>query len=318
MENKFLYSKLQLILEVLAKLYASPNYVKGSEIAELLNINQRGVRRLIEELRQLGYQIEAQPGIYGGYKLLKGNLFLPLIIEEKYQVAWQELLSYVISSKDLANYTTIIELLNALSILGENPPLKIYESYQGFQLNPIIKRRIDQAYYLLETAIKKQQVVRIVYERANSNLTNQFEFVPYQLLVYNQSYYIKGHYFKEHEVRTLKLSRIKEIVVTKKLFVFDEAFLNKTDDLPFSETAFAKIAISLKINQTRADLKDYIFGENQEIIEDETHFILNCEMYGNLVIESFVYSLGADCEVLAPLWLKEAVKKQAKLLYLKD
>lgn len=317
MENDYLYSKLQLILEVLAKLYASNTYVKGSEISEILGINDRGVRRIIEELRDLGYNIVAKPGIYGGYRLLKDNLFLPLIIDEKYQTAWQELLSYIISSKDLANYSTIISLLNSLSLLSERPPLDYYESYQGFQLNPIIRNRIDDAYQILETAIKNHQVVNIVYEKINPLEISEFEFIPYRIIVYNQNYYIKGHYYKDTKLITLKLSRIKEINLSNKLFVFDEDFSFKEKTVPFSEEVFSKIKVVLRISNKQIDLKDYIFGDNQVIQDNENHFILTCEMYGDLVVRNFVLSLGVDCEVIEPLWLKKELKEIGNQLYLK-
>ena len=80
---------------------------------------------------------------------------------------------------------------------------------------------------------------------------------------------------------------------------------------------FSKIKVVLKISNKQVDLKNYIFGDNQVITDENDCFILSCEMYGDLVVKNFVLSLGIDCEVIEPKWLKKELKEIGNQLYLK-
>ena len=59
---------LQLLEELQAGSHKSAN-----ELADALGINPRSVRRYVEELRLLGYDIRSVPGPQGGYTFL-GNV----------------------------------------------------------------------------------------------------------------------------------------------------------------------------------------------------------------------------------------------------
>lgn len=317
MNNDYIYTKLQILLEVLAHLYYSSSYVKNHSISEKLGINSRSVRRIIEELRQLGYNIEAKMGKDGGYKLLKGNLFLPIIIEEKYRLAWNELVTHIQSSKNLANYDTIMSLIEVMSLNSQQDTNINYSFFDTFQLNPNIRQRINYTHLVFDEAIKSQKRVIVVYEDAKGNVSDEREFIPYKLQIYNRSYYIKGHYHNEKRLRTLRLSRFIKVVLTNKKFII-ENLEDNDHSIPFSSEIFKRIEVKLKVHKNRNDLKDYIYGDNQEITNEGDYFILSCTMHGDYVVKNFVLSIGKDIEVLEPKWLRDEVYKEInamKLLY---
>lgn len=45
----------------------------GAELAHRLGVSLRTLRRDVERLRELGYPVEAQPGVDGGYRLAPGR-----------------------------------------------------------------------------------------------------------------------------------------------------------------------------------------------------------------------------------------------------
>ncbi len=59
----------------------------GKELAERLEISRRTVRNDIARLRELGYPVDANPGVAGGYRLASGAAMPPLLLEDDEAVA---------------------------------------------------------------------------------------------------------------------------------------------------------------------------------------------------------------------------------------
>ncbi|WP_405088679.1 helix-turn-helix transcriptional regulator [Microbispora sp. NBC_01389] len=59
----------------------------GAELAERLGVSARTLRRDIDRLRELGYPVEAQRGVDGGYQLAPGAALPPLVIDDDEAVA---------------------------------------------------------------------------------------------------------------------------------------------------------------------------------------------------------------------------------------
>ena len=59
----------------------------GAELAGRLGIGLRTVRRDIDRLRDLGYPVDATPGVAGGYRLGVGAALPPLLLDDDEAVA---------------------------------------------------------------------------------------------------------------------------------------------------------------------------------------------------------------------------------------
>lgn len=59
----------------------------GKELAGRLEISPRTVRNDVARLRELGYPVEASPGVAGGYRLASGAAMPPLLLEDDEAVA---------------------------------------------------------------------------------------------------------------------------------------------------------------------------------------------------------------------------------------
>ncbi|MEA2312220.1 MAG: hypothetical protein QOE28_2188, partial [Solirubrobacteraceae bacterium] len=59
----------------------------GPELASRLEVGPRTIRRDVEKLRELGYPIEAAPGIAGGYRLAAGAQMPPLLLDDAEAIA---------------------------------------------------------------------------------------------------------------------------------------------------------------------------------------------------------------------------------------
>src|SRR3954469_20980812 len=59
----------------------------GADLADRLGVSVRTLRRDVERLRELGYPVEAQPGVDGGYRLAAGASLPPLVLDDDEAVA---------------------------------------------------------------------------------------------------------------------------------------------------------------------------------------------------------------------------------------
>jgi predicted DNA-binding transcriptional regulator YafY len=71
----------------LLSLLQTRRYWSGAELAEQLDVSHRTLRRDIDRLRALGYPVDAQRGVDGGYQLAAGAVLPPLVLDDEEAVA---------------------------------------------------------------------------------------------------------------------------------------------------------------------------------------------------------------------------------------
>ncbi len=71
----------------LLSLLQARRYWPGTELAGRLGVSARTLRRDIDRLRELGYPVEAQRGVEGGYQLAAGAALPPLVVDDEEAVA---------------------------------------------------------------------------------------------------------------------------------------------------------------------------------------------------------------------------------------
>lgn len=71
----------------LLSLLQTHRYWPGGELSERLEISPRTLRRDIDRLRELGYDVDAVRGVAGGYQLRAGGQLPPLLLEDEEAVA---------------------------------------------------------------------------------------------------------------------------------------------------------------------------------------------------------------------------------------
>ena len=71
----------------LLSLLQTHRYWPGTELSDRLEVSARTLRRDIERLRDLGYQVDAVRGVAGGYQLRAGGSLPPLLLEDEEAVA---------------------------------------------------------------------------------------------------------------------------------------------------------------------------------------------------------------------------------------
>src|ERR1700759_1735852 len=71
----------------LLSLLQAQRYWPGGELAARLGVSPRTLRRDVARRRELGYPVEAQRGVEGGYQLAAGAALPPLVVDDEEAVA---------------------------------------------------------------------------------------------------------------------------------------------------------------------------------------------------------------------------------------
>ena len=74
------------LLRLLGLFQSRPAWT-APELALRLGVTERTVRRDVARLRDLGYPVEARPGVDGGYRLGSGTTVPPLLLDDEEVVA---------------------------------------------------------------------------------------------------------------------------------------------------------------------------------------------------------------------------------------
>lgn len=74
------------LLRLLSLLQTRPDWT-GLELAARLEVSERTIRYDIDKLRNLGYPVNASPGVSGGYRLGAGARLPPLLLDDEEAVA---------------------------------------------------------------------------------------------------------------------------------------------------------------------------------------------------------------------------------------
>ena len=281
--------------------------VKKCELAELLETNQRNIIELKKELEVAGYDIETFNGKAGGYRL-NANALLPVCaLSPEQQTALQDAYTYL---RSLDNYIFNKDFELAFEkVLAGNVTTTLNDDFTiigSHMVMPIAELRTN--YQMIKTAISDRTRIVIGYRPKNQTINNWI-IHPYDLFQYKDMWYLVGYRQKQDgvcdKVITLKLNRIVSIKQTTIKYHFPEDFNIKEYVSKFGMVIGKKQEIVLKINK-RYYLSEYIYGEDQQItsVDDET-VILSVVMQGEISIKQLVLSLGSDCEVIKPKWLRD-------------
>ncbi|WP_329090765.1 helix-turn-helix transcriptional regulator [Streptosporangium sp. NBC_01469] len=71
----------------LLSLLQTHRYWPGGELADRLSVSERTLRRDVDRLRELGYPVDANRGVAGGYQLQTGATMPPLLLDDEEAVA---------------------------------------------------------------------------------------------------------------------------------------------------------------------------------------------------------------------------------------
>lgn len=181
----------------------------GQDLATRLEVSTRTIRTDIERLRELGYPVEASPGVGGGYRLGHGTTMPPLLLDDEEVVA----VAVALRTAAGAGVTGIEEAsLRALVKLEQLLPSRLSHRIDAMRAAtvsvPGAGPTVDSAVLsAIAGAIRASERLRFDYVDHDGNQTVR-TVEPQRLVVWGSRWYLLAWDIDRDDWRTFRVDRI--------------------------------------------------------------------------------------------------------------
>ena len=197
----------------LLSLLQTHRFWPGAELAERLEVSPRTLRRDIDRLRELGYPVDATPGVAGGYRLAAGSHMPPLLLDDDEAVAIAVGLR-VAAGAALVGIDDIA--LGALAKLEQVLPDRLRRRVSALHGNVAVLRwdqpetLVDpETLAVLAQACRDHEEVRFDYQRRDGERARRLAR-PHPLVSVGRRWYLVAWDARRDDWRTFRVDRVVE------------------------------------------------------------------------------------------------------------
>jgi predicted DNA-binding transcriptional regulator YafY len=199
------------VLRLLGLLQQRPVWT-GPELAERLGVTTRSIRRDVERLRALGYQVQAAQGVGGGYQLGRGRGLPPLLLDDSEAVAVAVSLRMAaggtVSGASEAALRTLAKLDQVMPPRLRSEVRAIHEATQTLDQGQVT---VDGDTLLrLARSVRDSVRVRFRYESRDGSPSER-TVEPAGLVATGRRWYLMAYDVDRDDWRTFRLDRMAEI-----------------------------------------------------------------------------------------------------------
>ena len=215
-----MYHPTTRVLTVL-ELLQTHTAITGMEIARLLEVDIRTVRRYIVMLEEMGIPITADRGCHGGYRLIPGFKMPPLMFNEDEALA---LTVGLLAARRLGLAAYIPGTLGALAKVEQVLPPQVRQRVRAVEETVVwdLGERADKGpdanvVLTLCMATREQRRVSLQYYQEDGAATKR-TFDSYGLVCRRDHWYTIGHCHLRDSQRLFRLDRIQQVIVQEDSF----------------------------------------------------------------------------------------------------
>ncbi len=196
----------------LLSLLQTHRFWPGAELADKLTVSARTLRRDVDRLRDLGYPVDATPGVAGGYRLRAGTHMPPLVLDDDEAVA----IAVGLRAAAGASIGGIEQTsVRALAKLEQVLPDRLRRRVNAVHSNVVALRwagggeTVDsEALAVLAQACRDHEEVRFDYQRRDGEEAHRL-VRPHQLVSAGRRWYLVAWDVRRVDWRTFRIDRLK-------------------------------------------------------------------------------------------------------------
>ncbi len=185
----------------------------GRELQDRLGVSARTLRRDVDRLRELGYEVTARPGVAGGYRLAAGGRLPPLLLDDDEAVAIAVGLR-VAAVQGLGEHTALSALVKLEQMLAPHLRRRVaaLQEYavpaggRGMRLDPDLIAE-------LALACRDHERVRFAYVSA-VDVESSRHVEPQTLVSVGTRWYLVCWDLQREDWRTFRLDRMSRLLRT--------------------------------------------------------------------------------------------------------
>ena len=290
---------------------------RGSELAERLEISERTLRRDVERLRGLGYQVNASRGVAGGYQLEAGAVLPPLLLDE------DEAIAIAVGLRTAAGgvvrgieETSVRALTKVIRIMAP----RLRRRVAALQANTSPARADDgptidmDALAVIAGACEDREQLRFDYAaRGAEGATRLVE--PNQLVIVGRRWYLLAWDIERADWRTFRVDRLTDPRSAR--YRFEPRAVPGGDAGAFVRERLVTLELRYQVAvriQAAAPRVERITGGwgTVEEVDDETS-ILRMSVDSLHWPTMILAGVGADFEIIEPPELRDHVRRNGEL-----
>jgi predicted DNA-binding transcriptional regulator YafY len=278
----------------------------SADLVERLEVDPRTVRRDVERLRSLGYQIQGIPGAGGGYRLGGGTDVPPLVFEDDEAMA----VAVVLAASAAAAVPGIERgALAALAKLDRLLPPRLRSQLTALRaatVSLVPPSEVVSTEWLISLAQACDNHQRALFSyQAHDGRPSERRVEPHRLVATDRRWYLVAYDLEREDWRTFRVDRISAVKVPGHTFV----------PRPLSDPA-RMVAEGITTSHYRhkavvsvrapIDVVAQVIGPHVGVLEsegDNTRVELGIDDFEWLA--GYVIGLGLDFEVREPVALRE-------------
>lgn len=262
-------------------LLQSRRYWSGAELSERVEVDARTIRRDIDRLRELGYAVEASPGLGGGYQLKAGSSLPPVLLDD------EEAVTVAVAVRAGASSIGRMEeaAVRLLAKLDQLLPSRLRKRASALHSVTISLARPKTAPSIevltqIASACRDRLKLRIHYRDRAANVTSRV-VEPLRLAHTGRLWYLVAWDSQREDWRTFRIDRVQRLASTGQQFA--------SRDFPGDIAAY--VSRSIRQVQYRYRMRIKLKGSVEELA---TRIPSWCGVLEVLDEESSALSTGAD------------------------
>jgi predicted DNA-binding transcriptional regulator YafY len=197
----------------LLSLLQGRRYWPGGELAERLAVSPRTLRRDVDRLRELGYPIQAQRGVDGGYQLAAGTALPPLVVDDEEAVALA--VGMQVAAQGAVEGTAEASA-RALAKVIQVMPARLRRRVEALSAatvpatwgNSAVPAAVDPVVLTtVALACRDAERLRFSYTAAAGQQTDR-QVEPHRLVLLGRRWYLVGYDLTRQDWRSFRLDRL--------------------------------------------------------------------------------------------------------------
>jgi predicted DNA-binding transcriptional regulator YafY len=206
------------LLKLLSLLQRRPSWT-GTELAHQLGVDARTVRRDIERVRDLGYQVTSTPGSAGGYRLGVGADMPPLLLDEQEAMAVAVLLG---ASAGMALPGIERATLATLARIDRLLPPRLQRRVKALRAATVPLLATPEAVPAenlarLAEGCESRELAQFDYSARDGRKTSR-RVEPYRLVATERRWYLVAFDLDRTDWRTFRVDRVAKVRLTGHTF----------------------------------------------------------------------------------------------------
>ncbi len=186
---------------------------RGADLAGELGVSERTVRRDVDRLRGLGYPVDAEPGVDGGYRLAVGAHLPPLLVTDDEAIALTVgLRATALSAIEGIENSSVALMTKLDDILPDRLRRQIDALQQSVEImtwsnDGAVVRANDLT--VLSQGCRDSEEVRFAYQRRDGDESHRL-VQPHQLVAAGRRWYLVAWDVRRSDWRTFRVDRMSE------------------------------------------------------------------------------------------------------------